>query len=73
MSCDVGRRGGSDLVLLWWWHRSAATAPIILPAWETPYAMGSAHKRQKEKKKKNINPITLFSPSSGYDINLKYS
>ena len=28
VSCGVGRRHGSDLVLLWLWHRPAATAPI---------------------------------------------
>ena len=38
MSCGVGRRCGSDLALLWLWCR---------PAWEPPYAMGAALKRQK--------------------------
>ena len=28
LSCGVGCRLGSDLVLLWLWHRPAATAPI---------------------------------------------
>ena len=30
MSCGVGRRRGSDLVLLWLWHRPAVTAPVRL-------------------------------------------
>ena len=28
MSCGVGLRCGSDLVLLWLWYRPAAAAPI---------------------------------------------
>ena len=60
MSCDVGRRRGSDPALLWLWWRPAATAPIGPLAWELPYAMGAAlKKRQKtedkrQRKKKNI-------------------
>ena len=50
MSCGVGQRCGPDLELLWLWHRPAATAPIRLQAWEPPYAMGAALKRQKKKK-----------------------
>ena len=45
--CHVGRRHGSDRLLLWLWHRPAATAPIGPLAWESPYAMGAALKRQK--------------------------
>ena len=48
MSCGVGRRQGSDLVLLWLWCRPAATALIGPLAWEPPYAMGAALKRQKK-------------------------
>ena len=39
MSCGVGCRRSSDLVLLWLWHRLAATALIGPLAWEPPYAM----------------------------------
>ena len=53
MSCGVGGRPGSDLVLLWLWHRLAATAPIQPQAWEPPYTVGMAIKRQKKKKKSN--------------------
>ena len=52
MSCDVGHRRGSDLVLLWLWCRLAAATPIHPLAWEPPYAVGAALKRQKTKKKK---------------------
>ena len=50
MSCDVGHRHGLDPLLLWLWHRLAAIAPIGSLAWEPPYAVGVALKRQKDKK-----------------------
>ena len=37
----------------WLWRRPAAVAPIGTLAWELPYAMGAALKRQKSKKIKN--------------------
>ena len=49
MSCGVGRRRGSDLVLLWLWCRPAAVAPIQPLAWEPPYATGTAPNRKKKK------------------------
>ena len=51
MSCSVGHRYRSDLVLLWLWHRPAATALIQHLAWEPPYATDAALKRQKNKNK----------------------
>ena len=51
MSCGIGRRHGSDLALLWLCSRPAATAPIRTLAWEPPYAVGAALKRQKKKRK----------------------
>ena len=51
MSCGVGRRRGLDLALLWLRRRLAAVAPNHPLAWELPYAMGVALKRQKEKRK----------------------
>ena len=57
MSCGVGRRRGSDLVLLWLWSRPAAVAPIGPLAWEPPYATGAALKRQKQKQKTPQKPI----------------
>ena len=48
MSCGVGRRHSSDLALLWLWHRPVATAVIRPLAWEPPYAVGVALKRQKK-------------------------
>ena len=59
MSCGVGCRRGSDLVLLWLWCRLAATAPIRTLAWEPPHAAGAALEktaRQKQKQKqKNMD------------------
>ena len=46
MSCGVGRRHGSELALLWLWCRPTDTAPIQPLAWEPPYAVGVALKRQ---------------------------
>ena len=48
MSCGVGCRGGSDLVLLWLWCRPAAAALIQPLAWELPYASGAALKIKKK-------------------------
>ena len=52
MSCGVGHRRSSDLVLLWLWCRPAAATPIRPLAWEPLYATGAALERQKETKKK---------------------
>ena len=52
MSCGVGHRHGLDSKLLWLWCRPAATALNGRRAWESPYASGSALKRQKDQKKK---------------------
>ena len=51
VSCDVGRRFGSDPEVLWQWRRLAAAAPIRPIAWKLPYAVGAALKRPKKKKK----------------------
>ena len=47
ISCGVGCRCSSDLMLLWLWCRPAAAAPMQLLAWELPYAMGAALKSKK--------------------------
>ena len=52
MSCGVGRRCGSDLALVWLGCRPASVAPIRPLAWESPYAVGVALKKQKKKQKK---------------------
>ena len=51
MSCGVGCRRGSDLMLLWLWRRSAAVAPIGLLTWEPPRAVDVALKSKQKKKK----------------------
>ena len=50
MSCGVGCRCSSDLVLLWLWHRLVATAPIQPLAWEAPYVVGVVLKSKQQKK-----------------------
>ena len=48
MSCGVGHRCSSDLVLLWLWC-SLAAAVLILPlAWELPYAASAALNSKKK-------------------------
>ena len=54
MSCGVGHRCGWDLVLLWLWCNVSYSSDLIRPlAWELPYALSAALKRQKKKKKKH--------------------
>ena len=55
MSCGVHRRLSSDPALLWLQHRPAATVQIQPLAWEPPYAMSVALKRQIKKKKKDVH------------------
>ena len=50
VSCGVGRRRGSDLVLLWLWCRPAAEALIQPLAWESPYAARAAVEKAKRPK-----------------------
>ena len=50
MSYGVGHRHSSGPALLWLWCRPAATTPVQPLAWEPPYAVGLAPKRQKKKK-----------------------
>ena len=55
MSCGVGRRRGSDLVLLWLWGRPGATALTGPLAWEPPSATGAAQEMAKKTKKKKFS------------------
>ena len=66
MSCGVGRRRGSDLALLWLWRKLAAIAPIRPLAWEPPYALGVALKRQKTKKRKKEILIPMYHHKFSY-------
>ena len=52
MKCGVGQRRSSDLVLLWLWHRQAAITVIQNLAWQSPYATGTALKKDQKKEKK---------------------
>ena len=59
MSCDVGRRLGSDPMLLWLWP--AAVVPIGPLALESPYAAGAAiGKRGKKKKQFGLEELFFF-------------
>ena len=55
MSRGVGCRRGWDPTLLWLWYRPVVTAPIGPLAWESPYAVGVALEKAKQKKNpKNV-------------------
>ena len=56
MSCGVGRRRGSDLVVLWLWCMLAAAALIRPLAWQLPYAIDTD---LKKKKKNPLLPISV--------------
>ena len=60
VSCGVVHRSDLDLTLLWLWHRPVATAPVGPLAWEPPYAMGMALKRQKDKKEIKCSLLYAF-------------
>ena len=47
-SCGEGFRCDLDLVLLWLWYRPVAIAPIWPLAWELPYVVGVALKKEKK-------------------------
>ena len=69
VSCGVGCRRGSDPALLWLWRRPVATAPIQTLAWEPPYAVGAALKKQKKKQnkqKKNSQNKLIIPPYFHY-------
>ena len=51
-------------MLLWLWHRLAAAALIQSLAWELPYAMGAALKRQKTNKQ-NPNSVVVERSTVG--------
>ena len=58
MSCDVGRKSGSDPALLWLWYRPAAVALNRPLAWE--YAAGAALKIKEKKKEKQIKKVKKY-------------
>ena len=49
MSCGVGCRHVSDMMLPWLWHKPAAIDPIGPLAWEPPYAADVVLKCKKRK------------------------
>ena len=59
MSCGTGHRQGLDLALLWLWHRLAAVAPIQPLAWELPYALGAALKKDKKKEEEQKKKVAI--------------
>ena len=60
LSCGVGCRCCSHLVLLWMWCRPAAIAQIQPLPWKPPSATGSTLKKDKKKKKKKLVFLAIF-------------
>ena len=73
MSCGVGRRCGSNLMLLWLWCRLVTVALIGPLAWEPPYATSVGLKKQKQKKKERKIRIYITKEEGGMDIELAAS
>ena len=71
MSCSVGCRCYLDLALLWLLAQPAAVAPITPLAWELPYAMGVALKKQKKKEKTKLGSAHRSSVTLPITIVLK--
>ena len=85
MSCGVGHRCSSDLVLLWLWCSPAAIALIGPLAWEPPYAKGATLKDRRKKahfiegrvkevgatkqREKTEGPLSLPIQSAGLSTN----
>ena len=71
MSCSVGHRCGSDLVLLWLWRRPAATGRIRPLAWEPPSAAEAAQdmaKRHPQKKKRRRRNAVLIHATTWMNL-----
>ena len=62
MSCDVGHRCGSDLMLLWLWCRPSSCSPNSTPSLGTSIGHGCSPKckKKKKKKKKKLNYINCI-------------
>ena len=72
MSCGVGHRCGSELMLLWLWCRLTVAALILPLAWELPYAMGTATHpppKKERKKKKTTQVLNLPNQESDHHFN----
>ena len=66
VSCGVGCRCSSGPVLLWLWRRLVATALIRPLAWEPPYAMSVALKRQKKLVSHCYTPVPYVILNTNY-------
>ena len=67
VSCSVGHRCSSDLMLLWLWRSPVAVTLIIPLGWEPPYAVGAALKKKNQKKHKTYEMmyVNYFSIKLG--------
>ena len=72
VSCGVGHRCSSDLMLLRLWCRLVATALIRPLAWEPPYETGAALKDPPKKKKSSsvvlVGAQQLTNPTRNHEV-----
>ena len=62
MSCGVGHRLGSDPTLLWLCRRPRPVATASIPplAWEPPYAVSAALKKDEKRLKRKEKKKTIL-------------
>ena len=65
LCCGLWLQPQLDLAMVWLWCRPVATAPIQPLAWESPYVMGAALKRQRKKKERQENVPLFYKLPSG--------
>jgi len=65
VSCSVGSRHTSDLLLLWLWCGPATVALLQPLAWKPPYVESSALKRPKKKKERERKKKSSWSSCCG--------
>ena len=75
LSCGVGHRRGSHLVLAWMWCRPAAAVLILHLAWELTYTMSVVLKKTPKTKKQTKNygskkKSSLFFLYCSFQLNL---
>ena len=70
VSCDVGRKRGSDLILMWLWQWPTPAAVVLIGplAWEPSYALGGAQKRKKKKKEKKLSSVFVSYFVESYEL-----
>ena len=59
MSCGVGHRHGSDLMLPWLWCRLVAAVLFQPLTWKLPFAVNGALKKKKERERERFRAVCV--------------